>query len=395
MKCNPGGQLALADIIGRDNLVAQLWETLAQQSVIMTAERRIGKTHVMKLLEEQPPEDWITIYDDLEKVQKIHEFTRFVYARVHEYLPLLTRAKNRITDAAKQWQGAEIKGYKLPDMLDKPWQEILQITIDTLMQAQATTGQQVLFLWDEVPYMLSNIAKNDGSDTAMQLLDILRSLRNDHVNFRMLITGSVGLHHVIGELNQQGYRNQPVNDLYDIGVEPLDDGDAQELARQLLIGESIQVNDTAQVASAIAAQSDKFPFYIHHIIKVLKLVLRGRGVDADAVQSVVQAQLIDDNDPWELRHYEKRLQDYYPGEHPIVKLVLDELALTTTGLTARTLLSRIKQQHQFDDLDAVRDLLVRLNKDHYLTKSITGEYTFRFSLIQRWWCIHRELGIQA
>lgn len=47
MKTNPGGpggQLEIGEIIGRDKLVDRLWKILARQSLVLTAERRMGKT---------------------------------------------------------------------------------------------------------------------------------------------------------------------------------------------------------------------------------------------------------------------------------------------------------------------------------------------------------------
>ncbi len=47
MKANPGGQIDLRDVIGRDEIIAQIWDTLEQQSIRMNAERRIGKTTII------------------------------------------------------------------------------------------------------------------------------------------------------------------------------------------------------------------------------------------------------------------------------------------------------------------------------------------------------------
>jgi uncharacterized protein len=52
MKANPGGQIDSADIIGRDAVISELWERLAQQSIVLTAERRMGKTTIVKQMEQ-------------------------------------------------------------------------------------------------------------------------------------------------------------------------------------------------------------------------------------------------------------------------------------------------------------------------------------------------------
>jgi hypothetical protein len=48
MRTNPGGGLAPEDVVGRDALIADLWDKLERHSVMMTAERRMGKTSVLR-----------------------------------------------------------------------------------------------------------------------------------------------------------------------------------------------------------------------------------------------------------------------------------------------------------------------------------------------------------
>jgi hypothetical protein len=48
MRTNPGGGLAPAEVVGRDALIADLWDKLERHSVMMTAERRMGKTSVLR-----------------------------------------------------------------------------------------------------------------------------------------------------------------------------------------------------------------------------------------------------------------------------------------------------------------------------------------------------------
>ena len=48
MKANPGGVIDPAHVYGRDGLIAELWRQLDQTCVLMNAERRIGKTSVLR-----------------------------------------------------------------------------------------------------------------------------------------------------------------------------------------------------------------------------------------------------------------------------------------------------------------------------------------------------------
>jgi hypothetical protein len=391
MKTNPGGQLAVDEIIGRKPLCQKIREALQTQSVIMTAERRIGKTSVMIILEERPEENWVPIYTDLEKVQDAMDFATTIYDVVQKYLTTTQRAINRAKKLGEFFGGTEINGYKIPEANKKTWLEILEQSIAVLVEEQDISGKQVLFLWDEFPYMLSNIYEADGEKTTKQVLDSLRALRKDHKNFRMLVTGSIGLHHILKELKKTGYRNNPVNDMLHIEVTPLETKDACLLAKELLAGEGVACDNLSEVTRSIAHLTDNFPFYIHHIIRTLKSTRQ--KATAESVEAIVQEKLIDDNDPWELKHYETRIRDYFADDATVVKLALDEFVLRDS-LSPKTLQAILKQQNDSDtvkDIEKLRALLVQMNLDHYLAKNTSGKYYFRYPLIKRWWKINREL----
>lgn len=53
MQINPGGRLDIKDIIGRDDEIDRYWRVLERQGLVLSAERRIGKTHILfKMCEE-------------------------------------------------------------------------------------------------------------------------------------------------------------------------------------------------------------------------------------------------------------------------------------------------------------------------------------------------------
>ena len=122
--------------------------------------------------------------------------------------------------------GAEVGGvFKLPDFAqEKPWKEIISSAIQDIIENCEKIEKRPLFLWDEVPFMLDNIKKHEGETVAMEVLDTLRALRQTYASrgLRMVITGSIGLHHVINSLKHQGYANSPLNDALAIQVSALD-----------------------------------------------------------------------------------------------------------------------------------------------------------------------------
>lgn len=390
MKANPGGQIDLKTMIGRDLLIQLLWEVIEQQSVVMTAERRIGKTTILKKIQLEPRSGWTPVYQDLEKCHSAAEFAMAVYTVVHQFLS----AKGKITRRAKELfsslGGAEVAGlFKLPEKADAHWKDILIRSIEDLVHESEQLDSRLLFLWDEVPYMLGNISTAEGERTAMEVLDVLRFLRQTHGSLRMVITGSIGLHHVIAALKDKNYANSPLNDTATFEVLPLDTADAQELARQLIAGESLPCPDPDAAAAAMAQAAGDFAFYIHHIARALKL--KGKPATTEAIAQIVQAQMVDANDPWELRHYRDRIPTYYGSEQQAVLIVLDELATGRSAASLTELLTVLKNASAFDDRERLLDLLWLMENDHYLKRDLEGCYTFRFPLIRKWWKLHRGL----
>lgn len=390
MKANPGGQIDLKSLIGRAQVIQLIWDTLEQQSVVITAERRIGKTTVIKKLKAEPRPGWIPVFQDLEKCHTASEFAMAVYKEVHQFLS----GKGKVARRAKEWLaafgGVEIGGLlTLPEKTKAEWKDILTRSIEDLVHENDAGGSRLLFLWDEVPFMLANIRDREGEQTAMEVLDMLRALRQTHSGLRMIITGSIGLHHVLTSLKDKKYANSPTNDMAQIEVTPLDLADARELAAQLIDGEELVSKDKAAAADRIANEADRFPFYIHHIVKALKV--KGLPANLKDIAAVVSAQLIDSNDPWELLHYRERIPIYYGADDKAVVAILDELAVTRQTASANALLAMLKASSQFDDRERLLRLLSLMERDHYLQRHSDGSFGFRFPLILRWWKINRGL----
>ncbi len=310
-----------------------------------------------------------------------------VYQEIHRFLSRTGKFTRRAKELFLAVGGTEIGGlFKLPDKVAAPWKDVLTRAIEDLMQ-ENDGDTKLLFLWDEMPFMLMNIRNGEGEQTAMQVLDHLRWLRQTHNDLRMVITGSIGLHHVITSL--KNYANSPVNDMAPIDVPPLSETDAAHLASLLIDGEGLKSSDQADAASAIAHEADCFAFYVHHIVRGLKI----QGLDATPpnVGEVVASHLVDANDPWQLMHYRERISTYYPNDQEAVTLILDHLAIAQSSVSASDLLAMLKGASPFDDRERLLSLLSLMERDHYLKREEDGRYQFRFPLIRRWWKLSRSL----
>ncbi|MFB2837493.1 AAA family ATPase [Floridanema evergladense] len=382
MRANPGGEIAPSEVFGRDKLIQRLWRILERQSLVLSAERRMGKTSILKKMRAEAPADKLPVYRDLEKVRSPLEFAQTIFDDVENYLSGSQRTAQKARQWLKNLTGFEIGGLvKFPDNVADQWKALLTKTIEDLVENQQ--DRKVIFLWDEMPLMLDNIKKKEGENAAMEVLDTLRSLRQTHSELRMVYTGSIGLHNVLTALKRAGYINRPTNDMKTVDVPPLSADDADELARRLLEGEGIQTEEPQLTSQAIANSVDGIPYFIHHIVD--HLVAEDLEANPAIVDEIVNSYLIDPQDPWDLRYYRERINNYYTDEEKqLVLTLLDILAVTDQPLPFDELFNRLESQLVNADREKTRDVLTLIQQDHYIYLQPNGYY-FRFSVIQRWW----------
>ena len=110
MKANPGGQIDLKSVIGRNRLIRNIWEIVQQQSMVITAERRIGKTTVMKKMAAEPQQGWLPVYQDLESCHSAAEFSMEVYKQVDHFLSRKSKLARRSKEFLGSLGGIELGG---------------------------------------------------------------------------------------------------------------------------------------------------------------------------------------------------------------------------------------------------------------------------------------------
>lgn len=383
-KVNPGGQIAPEEVIGREELIASIWDRLQQQSLIFSGERRIGKSSVLKKMTAEPPGEMLPIYRDLEGIRSPIEFVEAVWQDTETYFRDKGKAR-RVREHISQLTGSYFDGYQFPEIAATHWKTLLTKTIEDLVTLQ---NKQVVLIWDEMSHMLGNFSDR----AAMSVLDNLRSLRQTYPDVRMIFSGSIGLHHIIKHLQQAGYSNDPVNDMYPIDGHPISLAAATKLTLNLLEGENIAVNYPLETAEAIAISVDCIPFYIHHLINQFKE--QEQGITTETIADTINECLRSPLNLWKMDHYRERIDNYYSEEQkPYALEILDILSINPATSFTR-LWQYLKSEPFTKDKEMVRTVLRLLMKDYYLIQedNLSGNmYTFRYQLVQKYWQISRGL----
>jgi hypothetical protein len=350
------------EVVGRDQFVQTLQNHLEANNVHMFAPRRIGKTWVLRLLEERSRGIANPIYMDLESVHSLYEmvdkFARHSKLKVRRF----NAAVGKIIENGK--------GLCKATDYEFPWKDHFEEIFSTLNQNSKPTW----FLLDEFPVMISNL-KNKGSvAVATEVLDHFRYLRQNYPNVKTLLTGSIGLHWIVEELEKTGWRN-PLNDQTMILLERLAINDAGILAERLLLG----IGQPKNFARDIAVAASGHPFYIQRALDFWRYRDEGEPIIDFFNRIALKPQ-----DPFEFSDLPKRLNVYFGNSANKAKEILN--LLSEENLMS---VREIKNKIGFSDYI---EILNNLEKDGYIQVK-NEQYFIDPPLFQKWWGL--KIGVAA
>jgi len=393
MRANPGGQLDPDEIVGRDLLIQRIWRVLEGRSIYMNDCRRIGKTVILGMMKERPPQGWVVSKCDLESFRTAEEFATGIVKHSLELLGAKEKTFLRLESFLGIFKGAEIGGViKLPDGQPAPWKELLRRVFLDLEKNMEESGQRVVFLWDEVPFLLDKVIKNESPEVAAEILDVIRSLTQECRRVRVVLTGSVGLHHVLNQLRHKAqYSGQPLNHMEFIAPGPLSEKDARSLARALLEGEELNCDDLEACAKSLADGCGHVAFYIQKLVSRLANQPDLETLTPALINATLQQEITSVNSGWDLKHYRTRIPLYYgEGEEALVLRILDCIAAREATDFAM-IDKEVRSQGAKKSAEHLRKLLELLEQDFYIHRDDKGRYGFRISVIRRWWKTDRNL----
>ncbi len=183
MQAVPGDIIAPTEVVGRDRLIERLWAALEGQSLVLTAERRMGKTTVIRKMTAEPRSGLRALLLDVERVSTPAELVERTAQAIGSHLGASDQARRWLQDLWSTLGGTEVSGvFKLPGAKGLPWKTALERLLGGLAN---NTNQQFVLIWDEFPWALQKIARGEGEAVVVELLDALRGLRQTHPRLRV------------------------------------------------------------------------------------------------------------------------------------------------------------------------------------------------------------------
>jgi hypothetical protein len=379
---NVGGDLAASEVVGRDELVADLLARLVHESIRIEDPRRMGKSTTLKLLATFSSDDAPIVYCTVQGYETADEIVLDIAQSLHTQLGRVERfaeALRGFFDKATLDTGIVAFEASLTntDATAKLEQLLARLS------GRFADGRLIIAV-DELPWAISNIArgadpKTQGAAAAGAFLQALQRIRDKYPDIRWVIAGSIGFHHV---LRLAGQTNAVLTGLRPESCGPLQDAHTKTLVRRLLAGAGIARPHEA-VIQQIAADSGGIPFIAHHLVELLA---RRDEPTADAATEVFEEFVLDRGRSAELTHLLQRLDTYMSkDEAAAAEKILDACAIDGT--------------HAFDVLQRAADVdrehaLTILNwlvDDHYLVETGAG-FTWRFDVLRKVWVARRRLA---
>lgn len=370
---NPGGVGEPDALVGRESELARLQEAVIAGGAHVTGERRMGKTWLLKRLQDELAETVTAIYVSAE-TSDLDLFANRLLGALRENRLVreqvmgwekevggelkLTIGVAGLTLAAKATRAAPTgrvpSGLNVIDLLTSP------------------PGGPIVLIIDEITHLCQAL----GPEMAREFLSGLRSRRQSG-GPPLVISGSIGLHHALDD-------STPINDLWSVGVGALQPAEAVLLAARLLIG--IGVEPTPEVVAEIVRETSAIPYYIHAVADRLRYQ---ENIDVAAV--VIECIT---GNLWSTDHYLTRLVGYYgPDRAAQARALLDVVALSETSVDLSVIDAQMSTRNPDLRLarDELLDLLDKLEKDHYLVREGDAD-RMSSPLLARIWRHHRRLA---
>jgi len=362
----------------REYMEELIWSRIKNnQNVRYRAPRRTGKTSILKYMAKNPVSHHKAIYKDIESISTTSDF----YICMIELIGALLKSETKIWNGIKDiFGGISIKEIGTKLKVENKGRNYKSVFLDLINKIERGNDTYVLFI-DEFPDMLLKVAESEGESAAKDILDTLREVRlNEQFdkNFKLVLTGSVSLLHVVRRISS----TKSINDFSEVTLEDMTKEEALSFIDFITEGASME--STAETKEYLLSKLQQYvPYFIQVIIEQCDMALHKEGR--------TQLNNADIDNAWNhvaknnatLENWEERLESYFKKDAAFLKKILTICALD--GSIAFTKILDLAQNKDYDVSDRWKIMIDNiLVNDGYLQES-DHTYTFISPLLQAWW----------
>jgi hypothetical protein len=363
--------------------------------ILLVAQRRMGKTSLMKEIKRQLEDRYTCLFVDLQKAQTAQDAIVEISLALKPHKSLWNKTKdlfsnvlNIVAGSVEEINAGDI-GIKIRSgLISAKWSE----KADALFSILAGSEKPVLLMIDEVPLLVNRMLKGEDFKITPERkarvdewMSWLRKTSLAHQGkIRIVLSGSIGFEPI---LHQAGL-SATINNFQPFDLKPWDDETAVGCIRALASEYGVCFQDDAENGMV-----KRLGYGIPHHVQMFfthvydRCVRRGNMTfAADEVEDIYEKEMLGIRGHAELTHYEDRLKLVLGPEifTPALE-ILTETAVT--GYLTRETLVALLESYAFEEKspkDAGEEILRVLEHDGYLKKGSKG-FVFESNLLRDWW----------
>lgn len=370
----------------RNILINKLWRKIdSDSSIIISAPRRVGKTSLMRYIEDNPRDKYYVVYVITESVYNENKYYKEIVKAILNCDSIKKRDKviNSIKDLAKNIfnsiEEVGVDSVKFSKNIEFNYYE----KFIEIMRSIDLEGHKLIIMIDEFAQTIENIQQKEGTTSAVQLLQSNRALRqNSDINnkFQFIYTGSISLEGIARRMDSSKF----INDLDILKVTPLSEEEGKSLINELLKGLDFTMDDNT-INHMLSEIKWLIPFYIQLAMDKIQDIYEEENVSVIYNKSVDIAirRMIEENNKFSSWH--ERLKVYKNNDYKFIIEVLNIISITESKKITYNEIHDLAVKYNLEE--TYKELLDTLIDDGYINND-EGErlYTFTSPILRMWWC---------
>lgn len=365
----------------RDREIKKLYRVLnSGTSIYLSAPRRVGKTSILKHIEEFPEKGYYFVYVITESVDSQNEFFKVIFeALLHsQAINVLAKASTHLRDGVANILDRLKKVYNV-ELRERGETDYYELLIELFGNVKKELGHLVIQI-DEFPQTIQNILNKEGKDEAERFIQKNRSLRHHQdvaEKIQFIYTGSLSLHPIVEQITQL----TAVNDLRTVELQALNVEEAKDFLTRLLSAENI-ILQAHVLEYVITKMKWLIPFHLQLIAQELIEVSEADEVVIEMVEvDKAFEQIVHVRNRPQFEPYFARLNSVFKGaEYSMVMDVLKDVA--TNDFINENEMINYAVKHDIVDLQRIKNLL---EGDGYLYYSHEDQvYRYTSPILQLW-----------
>lgn len=370
------------DYFPRSDIAEKIYRRIhAGDNIYLSAPRRIGKSSILRDLEDSNSDEVLFIYLIVESVDDPELYYKEILYQLscNEKFNSIYNLSEKLKKLIRSFKSIKIHdvGFELNHDHDDYFKDFRN-----LISKFEADGKKIVLMVDEFPQALENIMKKHGPDEARKFLQTNRVIRqNASKNINFILTGSIGLPILAEKLNA----SKMINDLNIIQVPLLNREEAKRFTLSLLDSENLKISEES--LNFMLDEIQWFsPFHIQLLVQEFIDTLSGSisiEIDNKLVSNAIDIVTgVRNNANFE--HYFIRLKENFEdNEFNFVTKILKELSLNDS-LT----IDEIDLCASEYKIENIAHIFRTLEYDGYLFQSKDGNkkiVRFVSPILRLWW----------